>query len=154
MELQAPEEAVKAAYEKGTAEEKNLLEKLFGKQSFLPEWWKDFELACKTQGLDAATALPYANPKNGHEDALNAVAALFILAEWEHNGWVADWNDTSQQKWEPIFDMRAGCVLSRSYYDYSCTRTYAGSRLSFPTEKRSNDFARKYISLYKKFLTK
>ena len=70
-------------------------------------------------------------------------------AKVKRGGWVPDFNDTTQYKYWPVFDMRSGFAYSYS----DCTRTHSGtmvgSRLCFPTEKMAKEFALENIELYR-----
>jgi hypothetical protein len=78
-----------------------------------------------------------------------------IFAEVLRNGWVANFNDGSQQKWFCIFYYKggkAGFVLSHSYTYYVHTNTTVGSRLSFPTEELAEHFGNNSLDLQNDYL--
>jgi hypothetical protein len=143
----------KAAYAKGSASVKKLLEEAFGKPAFEPNIMdrvKSFEDACKVLGIKAADALPKIPPALKHlTKQLTAQAKLFVIAQALNQGWLPDWKDANQYKWYPWFKMGAGFGFSRSNCDYTHSGSIAGSRLYF----KSQGAGRQFESLYKDFLS-
>lgn len=83
---------------------KNLLEKLLGKEnipvSVTMDMVNSFEDACRFDGKDPLTILPYPNPKNRDEIHLNGTMKLIIIFR-VLNGpdWKPDYRNKSQPKW-------------------------------------------------------
>ncbi|MCH7678507.1 response regulator, partial [candidate division KSB1 bacterium] len=118
--------------------EKELLEKLFGKQTFIEnitERIKTFEDACKVLKIKPDLPDVSAMPKK-HQKALIAHYKLVIIAEALNEGWEPDWSDYNEYKHYPWFEYsKAGSGFSfvSSYWTDTFTRT-SGSRLCFKTK--------------------
>ena len=67
--------------------------------------------------------------------------------------WTPNWSDGNQRKWAPYFNLSSGFGFSGSDYGYDYANTGVCSRLCFETENNSNIIAKKFIHLYKSFLT-
>lgn len=117
---------------------------------------KTFEDACETKGVSPEDELPYANPKNKKQKALNAVAMLWLIAEVLCEGWEADYNNSNQYKYYPYFKKVGGSGFGFSNAGCGCdyTRTYIGSRLCFPNEKLAKYFGTQFIDLHNIVLLK
>lgn len=72
--------------------------------------------------------------------------------------WEANWKDTNEPKWFPIFDMSAntpsGVGFSRSAYDLWLAHSGCGSRFAFEFEELSDLSAELYVEDYIGLLTK
>ena len=103
--------------------------------------------------VEVNTDTPESKQSEGITSTETAVAKAYLelreKAKVKRGGWVPDFNDTTQYKYWPVFDMRSGFAYSYS----DCTRTHSGtmvgSRLCFPTEKMAKEFALENIELYR-----
>src|SRR5712671_5025298 len=59
---------------------------------------RSFAHACAMTKKNPKTALPYAKPKNDFQEALNAVATLWIIAQAIRGTWEADYDNSNQKK--------------------------------------------------------
>jgi len=99
------------------------------------------------------TALPYAKPKNDFQEALNAVATLWIIAQAIRGTWEADYDNSNQKKWYPWFRKTAsGFVFSNAFCDWSFSYSATGSRLCFENSEDAEYFGKKFIKLHNKVL--
>ncbi len=153
--LTADKSAILEAYEKGDQQQKNLLENIFGTDLFNPSepvWLTDLRQACNDLGIDFETVLPYKEPVGNEQEALNAYAALRILAKWHRKGWEPDWNNASTGKYYPVFRDAEGFGI----YGITLGSVVFGmaSALYFDSTETARDFATSYIDLYRIVCTK
>lgn len=141
---------------------KEMLKRLFGESTFLPEpkemvkCWEDY---CKLKGIDPIKSLPYPNPSKSEEgptdeEATNAFYQLTQLFSFFNGSWKADWEDSSQRKWYPWFKMKSGFGFSDTLYVSTYSFTSVGSRLCCKDSETAEFMGRQFIDLYKKLLTK
>jgi hypothetical protein len=124
----------------------------FGAKSFEKRSFKDiktFEDACEELGIDDPESL---FTENDTPDEI-AYKKLKVVAKAINQGWVPDWDNKSQQKWWPWFNLSSGFGFSCSDYFCDCAGTTVGSRLCFESEAKSNYAATQFIDIYKQFLT-
>jgi len=130
---------------------KKVLEENFGTDLFKKRTFEDiktFEDACEELGIDPETV----THKNDTPDEV-AYKKLKIVIRAINQGWVPDWNDKSQYKWWPYFNLSSGSGFSFSHSYYYCELTSVGSRLCFESEAKSNYAATQFNELYKQFFT-
>lgn len=116
---------------------------------------KTFESACKKLGLDPKKVLPDASRMPGqHQEAIVAMAKLFIIAEALNDGWKADWSDSSQWKYTPWFRVTKsrGSASGLAYYGYAIWDSYSsvGSRLCFKSSDLAEYAGKQFKSLYER----
>lgn len=144
-------------YENSDALGKKNLESIFGSDLFAPyttELLEFVKTACKNQGLDFETDIPYKTPVNGHQKALNAMAMMLIGAKEIRGDWEPDWDNSSQAKYFPYYNMTSsGLGFSDTGYVCWVTFTSVGSRLCFPTKQQSDKFGKMFFPITKDFLT-
>jgi len=110
------------------------------------ELLNSYEEACEIENIDPAENIPFADPKNGDQLALNSLARIFIgvrAINRQANGgkpWTPDWKNSRQWKYEIIMNMSSGSGLS--YYDCDYVDSYSGvgSRLCFISEDVAEHF--------------
>lgn len=108
-------------YNSGNDKIKSLLIEKFGKDFFepkIPDRVKSFEDACKEKGIIPESILPYSSPANDMQEGLNAYAKMFLIAEVLNDGWEPDWNNSSEYKYYPWFDMRTSSGSRFSFGDF------------------------------------
>lgn len=78
-----------------------------------------------------------------------------LLAKAIRGDWEPDYEDRTQQKWEPYFYYQSGSGFVFSGSDFGCgyARTDAGARLCFPTEEMSDFFGKQFIEIHRTHLT-
>lgn len=142
-----------SAYKNGSQSDRALLISLFGDRFFKPvtERINNFEDACQELGIDPLKERPYESPKSPHQEALNAIAEIFIIIEAANEGQKPDWTNPDQYKYEPIFKMND---TELSFVDVDDWRRFSGvgSRLCFLNSNHAEHFARKFIKTYEKFM--
>ena len=68
--------------------------------------------------------------------------------------WVADFEDTNQKKWEPVFNSSgSGFAFSGSDYYYDYADSDAGSRLSYESEEKSDFVGENFTQSFKLIIT-
>lgn len=114
---------------------------------------RDFKHACVLTNRNPKAILPYAKPKNDFQEALNAIAMLWVIGDAIRAGWIPDYDNSNQEKWYPRFyKERSGFVFSFSYYDWAGADAYSGSRLCFENSSDAEYFGKKFIKLHNKVL--
>ena len=120
------------------------------------EQFKTFEQCCQALSLDSDTCLPIVSvfPVQ-HQKAITALAKLIIIAEAVNEGWKPNWNDFSEIKWVPWFDMEvdqnnpSGFRFFDSYCDDALSYSAGGSRLCFKTPEICKFVGTKYEDLWR-----
>lgn len=152
--LKTSKDLVTDSYKTGSATDKALLEKLFGK--FLKpvtERINSFEDACQETGKDPDQVRPFKNPVNADQEALNAIAEIWVIIEAANEGKEIDWKNSNQYKYTPYFDMTSEGLVFVTVYDWD-SYSYVGSRLCFLDSDTCEHFARKFIKTYQKFMVR
>src|SRR4051812_10149558 len=89
---------------------------------------KTWDDACEIKGIDPIKSLPYPKPKDEFEEALNAIAQMFIITDLLCEGWVADWSNTNQYKYMPYFKYNgSGFGFSEAFATYLWSTSSVGS---------------------------
>lgn len=119
-----------------------------------------FEQACQQLDLDPVKSLPDVSmcPKK-HAQATVAFFKLFIIAEATNQGWKPDWNNSSEYKWYPWFDLEkdedanpSGFRFGGSYCGDTGTGTPGGSRLCFKSRADAEHVGKNFIDLYREIM--
>ena len=142
------ENAVKA-FKEADAKGKELLKNLLGNEYFsdkITDRIKSFE--------DVIDELKIASnfKPTGSKDEV-AYIKLKLIAECLNEGWTPNWDNDSEYKYYPYFDMRSGVGFSHSYCDYWNTLTNVGSRLCFKSSELAEYAGKQFEAIYKDFLT-
>ena len=85
-----------------------------------------------------------------------AYVKLKLIVSAANDGWIADYTDSSQKKYEPWFNMGSASGVGFSFYDYVvwCSHSYVGSRLCYKSSDLCKHFSNQFLDIYKEFLTK
>ena len=77
-----------------------------------------------------------------------------IIAKALNEVWVPDWNDSSQYKYFPYFDMESSSAGGFVCNDYGSRGTYAavGSRLCFKSRELAEYAGKQFIEIHNKYL--
>jgi len=114
---------------------------------------KTFEDACVALGLNSAEEIPFANPKNGNQKAVNAAAKLFIIANALNGDWVADWDNWDQYKYYPWFNMRSkaagGSGFSCHDFSFGHGHSFVGSRLVYKDRETAEYAGTQFLDIYR-----
>ncbi len=113
---------------------------------------KTFEDACEHQGINVDDFI--SGCKNDTLDEI-AYKKLKIIARALNENKEPDWNNSSEGKYYPYFDMRSSSVFgfSGTNCDNWHTGTNCGSRLSFRTSKLAIYAGKQFTSIYKELFT-
>lgn len=88
-------------------------------------------------------------------DYFKAVYAAVAITKAIVGDWKADWNNGSQRKWYPWFEMSSGGF---GFVDtvYGSSAAYAGnaSRLCFPTKEMAEYAGRTFTDVYSRIILK
>lgn len=121
---------------------------------------KTFDDACAALGLNPFEEIPFAEPKNDNQKAVNAAAKLFIIANALNGDWKPNWYNWDEYKYFPWFDLSpekqdddegpAG-GSGFSYYGYFCVYSYSGvgSRLVFKTRDLAEYAGKQFLDIYR-----
>lgn len=157
QKIEISKENAMKAYNEGCSDVKKVLTNLFGKEVFTPanimDRVKSFEDACGILGLHSYSEIPFEDPQTKDQEAVNAYAKLFIIAKALNEGWVPDWNNSSQTKFYPWFDMRAGSGFSYHGCDGSHTASRVGSRLCYKSRELAEYVGKQFLAIYKEAFT-
>jgi hypothetical protein len=125
-----------ANLEKEAAEIKFLLKKSTGN---IRDRIKEMADVYAEAGVREEDVIPYPNPINAHQKWVNAFAKVSLICLVLNEGWAPNWQDSSEYKYYPWFDMRkaAGWGFSALRYDVDNTSTYTtvGSRLCYKSSE-------------------
>ena len=120
------------------------------------EQFKTFEQCCQAKGYDPENCLPDVTklPKQ-HQQSITALAKLMIIAESVNGDWKPNWNDRSEDKWIPWFDMEvdknnpSGFRFDDSFSGRSISGSAGGSRLCFVSAKVCKFVGQHYEDLWR-----
>ena len=151
--LQITEANARKLYKDATPEFKVTLEDTFGKEYFFRKVidCDTYEEVCQFIGE---------SPVNEYELKLNGFTQdeidyrkLKQITKAYNDGWVADCNDKSQQKWLPCFKFSpSGAHFFVSLYLCSVANAGRAARLCFKDEATSDAAGRKFTELYARFI--
>ena len=146
-----------AAYEKASASERALLESIFGAEYFVVKsifervtTWED---AAAIYGVDP-TKLPFPTPYNDLERAVNSFWQASIITDVINEGWVPNYEDKNERKYEIVFEYKPGFGFSLSCTLDLYSHTCVGARLVFQTPEKAKYVAERFIHIYQPLLTK
>jgi len=155
MSLEIEKQTAKRLYPTSPDWFKSQLEESFGKEFFDEKEFekiKTFADACKSCGT-TEKEFNERFSKLGLSDDTLCYEKLKIVAQSINNGWIPDWNNSTQKKWWPWFNLSSGFGFSASNYDYTFADSLVGSRLCFESSEKSDYAANQFLELYEGFLT-
>jgi hypothetical protein len=76
-----------------------------------------------------------------------------IVTKAINQDWVPDWNNPSQYKYWPWFNLSSGFGFSYSGSDCAYAHSVVGSRLCFESREKSDYAGKQFLEIYKAFLT-
>ena len=152
--LQIDEQKARNRYKSASQEIKEILEDTFGREFFsdnIIDRIKSFEDACSELGIEPM------NEKQMIESGFTTdeidYRKLKIITKAYNEGWIADYNDSSQEKWVPWFNFSpSGVRFDYSGYDISSAYAGLAARLCFENEAKSNAAGKTFTKLYAKFI--
>jgi len=131
------------AYPRVSKELQKQFVELFGENFHLvkkPEELTTLEDILHYHGIDRSF-LPYQQPQNKEELALNATAWLFKISEAYNGDWEANWSDTSQYKWylyryrNSVGSWSVDCFYNFNYHGSPSGLYYKSKELAVLAEK-------------------
>ncbi len=154
--IELTEQKLMVAYAKGDQKEKTLLENLYGKEQF----YKDLTERVKTvqDALSLAEISPEVQTlldyKGNDKDLLSsqAHAILTIVVRVLNEGWVPDYTNSNEAKYEPRFEYKCAAGWVCNYYADWGTSSHVGSRLVFRTPKLAEYAGTQFQAVYNRFL--
>lgn len=179
-ELKISVKDAKKAYNDSDENGRKVLEQLFGKETFAPEFTKikTFEDACSALGIDAEQWLTE-NETYKMDTNLLAYMKLRIITEALNEGWepVFDGKQYHYEVWLDVYTKEqwgrlseetrksgvlfggtaprgasAGFVYASTSYSPSCTFASIGSRLCYKTEELAIYSGRQFSDIWADFL--
>lgn len=119
---------------------------------------KTYEDICKIDGVDPIQSLPFHEAKTAEEFAINSFAKAIRINRVLNDGWQPNWNDYSQYKYYPWFDMRSNSQVG-SGVGFSCgvcrcggSDSAVGSRLVFKTRELAKFAGTVFLEIYRGFM--
>ncbi|MBS1775340.1 MAG: hypothetical protein JSS64_03565 [Bacteroidetes bacterium] len=150
QQLVLDKKTARKLYPSASPEFKTMLEETFSKAFFpqsITDRVKSFEDACEVLGYNPNTVLPHPTLTEDSE-AIIAFAKLSIIRKALNEGWKPDWNNSSQYKYYPWFDMRGAF----SYVSYGWSAgSHVGSRLCFKSRDIAEYAAHQFLDLYRDY---
>ena len=157
--LKIDSDKAKQLYPTATPEFKEMLNDTFGKAFFsqkITDRVKTFEDACKVLGINSPHGIGIISFDGAFSrkdmDSIEAYGTLIIVARALNGGWKPNWNDKSEGKYHPYFNMSSD-GFSGVGCDGWITRTFVGSRLCFKSRELAEYAGKQFASIYKDFLS-
>jgi hypothetical protein len=143
-------------YPKAPPELKAIFETTFGKATFSSDIRKRINSFADVVGLsdwDYEAVLPFKRAMSRMEVAANGFVEACMAVEVINEGWVPDYDDSNQPKFEIFWDMRNGGLVF-DYVDFWGSYSPVGSRLCFRTRALAEWAAKQtwFIEICKKFM--
>ncbi|MGB4776474.1 MAG: hypothetical protein WBP45_14955 [Daejeonella sp.] len=120
---------------------------------------KTYEDACQVEGVDPVKSLPYPEPQNDDEKAINGVAKMFRIGRVLNEGWLPDWSNKNEYKYYPWFGMQTysdqiSSSTDFSYIDYVYVDSfsYVSSRGCFKSGELAEYAGKQFLSTYREFM--
>lgn len=139
------------AYETGSKKEKNFLEKLYGKKVFLKEATERIKTVADILEDNDVTQsdidLMFANVPEHFKHQFIAE----LLCKSLNEGWIPNWDDSSEGKYYPWFKMSSSGFRFCDYVNW-CTYSDVGSRLCFKSRKLAEYAGQQFEDVYKQFM--
>ncbi len=118
------------------------------------------EDAYTEKGLVRHEEIPFANPKNARQEAVNSFLDAIVLTEAYNEGWEPNWDDSEEEKYEIWWDMRSdeldvsavGSGFSLDGVGFAYSDTFVGSRLVFKTRALARAAAERFVQVYRGFM--
>jgi hypothetical protein len=146
------ENAIKA-FTESCDDVKKVLRNLFGEDLFKgnDKWMQKWKSFCLQN--DISITLPYLNPKNSDEESANAYVMLIHIAREKNEGWKPDWDNRSEYKYYPWFNMESSSGFPVCVCVNGDSRSSLGSRLCYKSEEIAKYAGKQFIKLYKEYFT-
>lgn len=117
---------------------------------------ESYEAGCKQLGHDPEAIRPdVSKVPEKHQKAVMATFEMMIISEASWEGKQPDWNDGSQRKWIPWFDMEvdgnnpSGFRFYVSNFTYTASVSTGCSRICFVSEEECEYHAKQHEAKYR-----
>ena len=107
---------------------------------------KTFEDACEVLGIES----DHDSFQEGTPDEI-AYKKLKVIVAALNEGWKPNWDNSSETKWQPYFDMRGSELVYDRAFNW-CTITAVGSRLCFHSRELGEYAGKQFQSIYNDYL--
>lgn len=151
--LEISKENAVLAHQEANDKGKKLLENLFGKKVFLKtitERVQTFEDALEETGESISN---FKRRTEDHEPDTLAYEKIKVIVKALNAGWTPNWDNGSEYKYFPYFDMRSGSGFSYATYAYWYSITIVGSRLCFKSSELAKYAGTQFTDIYKAYFT-
>ena len=119
---------------------------------------KTYEDICAIDGVDPVSSLPFPNAITAEQIAINSFSKIIRIARVLNEGWKPNWNDNSEAKYYPWFDMEGdqsvGSGVGFSSYDFNCdgSNSSVGARLVYKTSELAEFAGKQFLDIYRGFM--
>lgn len=155
--LQISKDVIRKRYESSDANQKKVLEDIFGKYVFsdgkIIDRIKTFEDACKELGIDSSSVIPEVATAGLQKDekSIQAYCKLIIIAKALNEGWAPNWAMGDEYKWFPWFDLSSGSGLRYGDNDFWLSLSTVGSRLCYKTKELAIYAGQQFEDIYQDY---
>ncbi|MCL2651559.1 MAG: hypothetical protein FWD60_11120 [Candidatus Azobacteroides sp.] len=153
--LQIDEKNALKLYKTASAEFKQMLEDIFGKDFFtgkITDRIKTYEDACTELGIELIDI--QAMKSAGFTDDEITYRKIKTITEAINECWNPNWNNSNQKKWIPYFNTVSPSDFAFRDAGYCYARPNAGStsRLCYKSEELATYAGKQFTELYKNFI--
>lgn len=121
-------------------------------QKLIIECVKTFQEACKLLKRDSKILPSVVGLPRKCQKSIIAHYKLLVIAEALNQGWKPDWKDTSQYKYEPIFEMdKPGFGFSYSLFSDWDSTSSVGSLLTYKSSELAKYAGTHFLKLYREY---
>src|SRR6185369_16767828 len=152
--LKLEDSTARLIYPTAPSELKKILEETYGKDFFsqkIQDRVKTWDDVLEILGKDEDAITPYKKPKDKRERSINAFAKIQAISEVLNEGWVPDFNNTSQYKYYPYFQKKSSGWVLCSYGDYR-GYSFLGSGCFYRTSDLALYAGKEFEDIYKDYL--
>lgn len=150
------DDQILSEYNNSNAIGKDLLEKIYGKETFEKDLWdiiNSFEDGLAYKNLKAEDVLPVVPAFMKHaEKNIHGFFKLIFLIEIFNQGWVADFSNSNQVKYYPWFRFYSGSGLSLDGVAYDLSIAYVAARLCLKSREDCEKFTKRFKPIYDEYI--
>ena len=151
--IELEESLILQGYSEADSKQKKLLEKYFtiSVPKNIMERVKNFDDVLKIAGKTEEDILPWKNPKTKQQISQNAFAKIQLISEVLNEGWIPNFNNSSEYKYYPWFEKKSPPCGSwcLGYVSFYSSGGGLGFGCSYKTEQlakfAANTFIKEYI---------
>lgn len=153
--LQLDLKKAKKLFPTASPEFKEMLIDSFGPETFsdkITDKCKSWEDACEIKGIHPHQSLPYPDPQNDQQQAINGFFKMITISEVLNEGWSPNYSNSSEYKYYPWFDLSGGGFSYRDY-GYAYAGASVGARLVYKTRELAIYAGKQFTDIYKSFFS-